>query len=417
MAIDFNLRSPADAITQGLLLGTVIRSAEQQVATQQADKQRQLQMQDDITTVTSKESPTASDYAKLTTKYPEFNEAFSKAWGMLDKDQQNNRITQVSNVYAALEAGKPDVAKQQLELQARAAENSGDQSSAKAARVMIGLIDSSPTTAKTSVALRLSSMMGPEEFTNTFTKLQSERREAALDPSKLTEAQAKAKKAAVEADFAESQGALDLQKKGWDIFKIQEDVKISKENSKIAALNANLTRESNAIKRDEMKVKLEELERGRDEAVRAKVADVESANSNIDNMLTTADRLLKVPVNVMESAMGPVASRLPTVSQAVADFEVLIENLDAQSFLAQIPNMKGLGALSDAEGKKLGSALQNFGLKQSPTQLIKNIQEAQRLLLKARSNISARHGVPETIPDTPEADTSSVDDLISKYGG
>ena len=73
-----------------------------------------------------------------------------------------------------------------------------------------------PNTARTSVGLRLASMMGPENFTETFTKLQRERAQSQRDPSELTEVEAKAKKAAVEANFAESVIAKDLEKKGWD---------------------------------------------------------------------------------------------------------------------------------------------------------------------------------------------------------
>ena len=86
--------------------------------------------------------------------------------------------------------------------------------------------------------------------------------------------------------------------------------------------------------------------------------------------------------------------------------------------MAQIPNIKGMGALSDAEGKKLAAALQSFSLRQSPARLMENVREAQRLLLKARENVARQHGVPETIPDTPAVESSpeDVDAILKKYG-
>jgi len=56
-------------------------------------------------------------------------------------------------------------------------------------------------------------------------------------------------------------------------------------------------------------------------------------------------------------------------------------------------------------------------LRQSDTQLSTNIKEAQRLMLKARSNLSTRYGVPEVIPDTPQAgaNKTSIDALLEKY--
>jgi hypothetical protein len=419
MPVNYNFQDPSAAVARGFQIGSAINQARQQRADRDRALAAQQAMRNDLATVLSKETPTASDYAALTVKYPQFNEQFQQAWNMLSDEQRSNRVSQASEIYASLEAGRPEIARDLLETQAQAAENTGDTQSARAARTLAETININPDAAKTSVALRLSSMMGPEEFTETFTKLQSERREASLAPEELSAAQSKARKAAVDADFAESEAALDLQKKGWDIFKIQEDAKISRENSRIAAMKAQLARETNELKRRELEQKVADAQHKRDAEVRAKVADVETANTNIDNMLNTADRILQTPIGVVEDATGPISARLPTLDQDTADFEALIENLDAQAFLAQIPNLKGMGALSDAEGKKITAALQNFNLKQSPQRLMSNVREAQRLLLKARENIARRHGVPSTTPDTPAVETSpeDIEALLQKYGG
>lgn len=168
-----------------------------------------------------------------------------------------------------------------------------------------------------------------------------------------------------------------------------------------------------------MELKLEEMKRKRDAAVDQKVAEVESARGNVDNMLNTLDRVMQTPMSVVENATGPIDQFLPTTRQSTADFEELVSTIDAQAFLAQIPQMKGLGALSDAEGKKLSAALQNFSLRQSPERLFENAREAQRLLLKARENISTRYGVPETVPDTPAVETEAedIEALLRRYGG
>jgi len=350
-------------------------------------------------------------------KYPSLSENFKRTYDVLSTEQKDSRLGQATQVYAALQSGKPEIAQQLLTEQATAYRNSGQEREAKTLEDLGVLIKTSPETAKTSTGLFLASAMGPDKFTETFTKLQGEQREAELQPSKLTESQAKAQKAAVEAKFAESGAVLDLQKKGWDITKIQEDIKIAKQNASIAALNAQIAREGNQIKREENQLKLQDMVQKRDEAVRTKAADLESARTNMDNMLNTADRILKTPIGVIGSAAGPVSSRMPTLSQDTADFEALVETLGSQSFMAQIPNIKGMGALSNAEGDKLQAALQNFSLKQSPERLLENVKEAQRLVMKARKNMTARAGLPETIPDTPAVSTSGgdIDALVKKY--
>lgn len=391
--------------------------AEQQALALQKARETQAQMDSDLGALS--QNPTPSALASMMVKYPSLSENFKKTYDVLSSEQKDSRIKQASQVYAAMQAGKPEVAQQLLLEQAAAARNAGMEQDAKAAETVAELVKLNPATAETSTGLLLASAMGPDKFAETFTKLQGERREAELQPSKLTESQAKAQKAAVEAKFAESGAALDLQKKGWDITKIQEDINISKQNAGIAALNAQISREGNQIKREENQLKLQDLVQKRDSAVREKAADIEAARANMDNMLNTADRILKTPIGVIGSAAGPVSSRMPTLRQDTADFEALVETLGSQSFLAQIPNIKGMGALSNAEGEKLQAALQNFSLKQSPERLLENVKEAQRLVMKARKNMTARSGLPETIPDTPDVRTlgGDIDALVRKYTG
>ena len=375
--------------------------AEQKALDLQKARETQAQMESDLGTLS--QNPTPSALASMMVKYPGLSENFKRTYDVLSAEQKDSRLGQATQVYAALQSNKPEIAQQLLTEQATAYRNSGQEREAKTLEDLGVLIKTSPETAKTSTGLFLASAMGPDKFTETFTKLQGEQRDAELQPSKLTESRAKAQKAAVEAKFAESGAVLDLQKKGWDITKIQEDIKIAK-------LNTQIARESNQLK-------LQEMVQKRDDAVRTKAADLESARSNMDNMLNTADRILKTPLGVIGSAAGPVSSRMPTLSQDTADFEALVETLGSQSFLAQIPNIKGMGALSNAEGEKLQAALQNFSLKQSPGRLLENVKEAQRLVLKARKNMTDRAGLPETIPDTPAVSTpgGDIDALVKKY--
>ena len=417
-----NLPDPTNNVMSGVqnALGIAKMASERNVAEQKAlDLQRareqQVTLESDLAKLS--QNPTPSALASMMVKYPSLSEQFKRTYDVLNTEQQQARVGQASQVYAALQADKPDVAIQILGEQANAYRNSGMDKDAKTLDDLSELIRMNPATAKTSTGLFLASAMGPDKFTETFTKLETDRRAQEKQPFEVTEAQAKAQKAAVDAKFAESNAALDLQKKGWDITKIQEDIKIAKQNASIAALNAQIAREGNQLKREELSMKLQEMKDKRDTSVREKAADLESARANVDNMLNTADRVLKTPMGVVGSAAGPVSARMPTLSQDTADFEELVNTLGSQAFLAQIPNIKGMGALSNAEGEKLQAALQNFSLRQSPERLMENVKEAQRLLIKARKNMTARSGLPETIPDTPAVSTSGadIDALVKKY--
>lgn len=178
--------------------------------------------------------------------------------------------------------------------------------------------------------------------------------------------------------------------------------------TQLKVLEARMRKEDNELKRQDLQLKIEEQQqklldakRNKETVANEKEAGLESARMNVDNMLNTVARVVKTPQSVIESATGPVDQMLPTLSQDTADFEELVTTLGSQAFLSQIPLIKGMGQLSNAEGEKLQAALQNFSLRQSPKRLKENLAEAQRLLMKARANIAKQYGKPDSAPDVP----------------
>ena len=395
---------------------------------QQLQQQQQQQLAQEQARFFANPNPTMRDaarYASLLT--PEQSKAFQPFMEGISKEQQQNTLKRAGQHASAL-IFNPELAIKRLEQDSLAAKNSGDEDDAQFfERLAKAAADPTqgPATAFKALVQSSAYIPGAKEMFETIDKGMSTAREETMAPVKLREqvakageAESSAQKAAVAAKFAESNAALDLQKKGWDITKIQEDINIAKQNSKIAAMNAQIAREGNAIKREENQLKLRDMIDKRDTAVREKVADVESARFNIDNMLNTADRILKNPS--LNSVVGTVQGRMPVLlSDEAQDAVALIETLGSQAFLSQIPNVKGMGALSNAEGEKLQNAFQNLGRVQSEKQFRENLSEAQRLLLKARQNVAKRNGLPDSVPDTPAVQTApaDIDALVKKYGG
>ena len=349
-------------------------------------------------------NPTAGALGQFAIKYPSNAEKIISAGKLITDAQKETAFNDAAKIYNFISTGNIDYARNLLDTKIKALENSGKDASDYLE--LKSQLEKDPKVAGATAGF-IASSLNPERFL-----------QIAKAPSEVSEAKSKADKAAIESKFAESSAVLDIQKKGWDISKIQEDIKIAKENSRIAALNAQISREGNSLKRQEMGLKLQEMQDKRDEAIRGKTSEVESARFNIDNMLNTADRVLKNPS--LNSVLGSIQGRLPAfVSDEANDAIALIDTLGSQAFLSQIPNVKGMGALSNAEGEKLQSALQNLTRKQSEKQFRENLSEAQRLMLKARKNISTRFGVPETTPDTPAVQPSmtDIDSILKKYGG
>lgn len=166
-----DVKNPFESSLQGVQAGFAISNAMDKSQQQQLALQQQQVMQRDLANLSQKQNPTAQDFAQITTKYPQLAEHFKNTWSMLNQDQQQTRLGQATQIYAALHAGQPDIASKLAADQAAAFKNSGQDQDAQAMDTLSKLITMSPDTAKTSTGLLLSSVLGPEKFSSTFSTL------------------------------------------------------------------------------------------------------------------------------------------------------------------------------------------------------------------------------------------------------
>lgn len=447
-----DVQQPFQAAMQGYQAGAAIRNDQQQQADRaQAMALQQQQQQQAFAAAQAQQqamqrlmanpNPTAQDYAAATVAIPGMREQFKQAHEMRGAEQAKSDLGHVSQVYAALSQNQPEIATQLLNERAAALRNSGREDDAKHLDVMAQVAQQSPAMARTMAGLYLSSVPGGDKVIEGVTKLGGEQRSQDQAPADLrkknadaTSAEATAavapitaqadadkkvadaKTAQATAKYAEPAALIDLQKKGWDIEAIKADMAYKKEANRIATMHAVAAKEGNALKAEELRMKIREAQQKLDESVRTKAADAESGAASIDNMLNTVERLKKnkglndvigsfegsdfYPTQLAAgiNALNPLGG---ASGDDRADAIALVETLGSQAFMAQIPAMKGTGALSEREGDKLQSSLQNLSRKQSEAQFRANLDEAQRLMKKARENISKRSGVPLAGPDTP----------------
>lgn len=107
-------------------------------------------------------------------------------------------------------------------------------------------------------------------------------------------------------------------------------------------------RELNATKAEEARIKREAKD---DTANLTKASQIAS----FDTMLGTLDRLGKHPG--LKNSVGLVGA-LPTLPGSdSANFQAELNTFQSQAFLPMVAQLKGMGALSDAEGKKLTAAV------------------------------------------------------------
>lgn len=189
------------------------------------------------------------------------------------------------------------------------------------------------------------------------------------------------------------------------------DLDIKRENTKLRAMEAEARRaeqalasETNELKRqelqakvDEKNLKVQEQRQKFESAANEKKAELTNAIGAASDTVAIVDRILTSPG--FSAAVGAKdASSLfgliknPIAGTPAADTAALIDTLDAKNFLIAIQQMKGMGALSNAEGEKLSRAVQSLSRDQTEVQLKRNLEEIKAITSRAVETVRARTG-------------------------
>lgn len=165
--------------------------------------------------------------------------------------------------------------------------------------------------------------------------------------------------------------------RGWASNNIaQQNVNLRRmelEDKKYDRLIAN---ETNALKLAELQDKRLQNQQAMEQAKRDKADAYNSGMDNLSRTIETATKVLNSPgfTGYFGTNLNPLSSRFIPGTEA-ADTETLVDTLKSQGFLSGIQQMKGMGALSNAEGQKvmdaIGSLSPKISLKNQPEQLSK----------------------------------------------
>ncbi|MDU2844936.1 phage DNA ejection protein [Citrobacter sp.] len=161
-----------------------------------------------------------------------------------------------------------------------------------------------------------------------------------------------------------NQAGESLQQRGQDITVRGQNISaqnaaLSREIQRAAlqdkVLDRQISRETNQIKLDELKQKQADV---RQKAEIAKADRQAAAQGAVDTFSTALDSLGEIEKSPGLSKAVGVRSAFPTAPGSdAANFEARLDTFKAQTFLPMVASLKGMGALSDAEGKKLSDAV------------------------------------------------------------
>lgn len=203
--------------------------------------------------------------------------------------------------------------------------------------------------------------------------------------------------------------------KGYD--QKERDMQTSAElkRQEIAATQANQA-QNLSMKRQELEIAKTKAANEQADRAQTKQGAVASYDTAIDSL----NRLKSHPgMSAAVGAPNPLQGGLGFATirgTPAADFEAELETFKSQTFLPMVQNLKGMGALSDAEGKKLSAAVGALDPRMGEGSFQASIDRIMSDLTSARARAAS------TAPAAPAPAASGgipadIQALLSKHGG
>lgn len=430
--------TPFDSFSKTMASMMALRQAATETQKAEADAERQKQIHDVAQSIYGNPNAGYEQYSQLVALLPkDQSDAVQKAWSIKSEGQKQEALDRGSKVFSALSAGQPEIAKKLLSDQAAAYRNSGQEGEARYLESWAKVAEVDPNSAILHFGSTLAQLPGGDKVIEAAGKIGVEQRSQALAGSAQTKAEAEAHKAAIDAKFAESSAALDLQKKGWDITKIQSDISIARDNQRIANAKEIADKTTNGLQQDKLKSEIEKMEVDRDDKVRNKVADAESARQAIDSALNTIARIKQnkalpdvlgavegsdiYPTTIAAMASNAIAAPNPLLNPSSADDRKSaiadIDQLSSQSFTESVKQIGSMAGLTEKEGEKLQKSRVSLVRNRGESAFMGSLKDYEDILLKSRAAISNKYGIPDTIPDTKRVmpTPEEINDVANKY--
>lgn len=180
------------------------------------------------------------------------------------------------------------------------------------------------------------------------------------------------------------------------------------------ALDRQIARESNQLKLEELKQKQADV---RQKADIARADRQAAAQGAVDTFSTALDSLNEIEQSPGLSKAVGIRSAFPTVPGSdAANFEARLDTFKAQTFLPMVQSLKGMGALSDAEGKKLSDAVGALSPKMSEKAFRDSIGKIRNQLESKLSTVKKQFDYQEPVQNTPAQQPTTGSNFSSLWG-
>lgn len=379
-------------LTQGMQIGQFMQAKEQ--AEREAIQKQQ--MQEELSIFASKPNKTHDDYANIMARFPSLAEDFKRSYDVLDTGRQQASFKTASRAYSAAAGGRVDIAKSILENEALGYENAGDKATADQMRNLAKMADQNPDGFLTSTGLFLASA-SPDKFKETLGALG----ENQMLPEEVNLKKAQTDKTKAEAEKTETEtlwygdktqaeiNNLESQVEDRQTGRVLEQQKMQLQNDQYYAkldqdqqqFYENLNQEERKLAQTVFNVKekpeqrMERLE---------KVEGFATSARNAAEGSKLAAQLANDAKALSESTGGywnRAMRNVPGTDEY--NFDQKLETMKSKIFLAQVDQMRGLGALTESEGAALKASIASINPNQDPKAVQQSLTEVAKQLSKA----------------------------------
>ena len=337
---------------------------------------------------------------QLATQYPDQIESVRKGMGFIDEDQRNSIGTLAAG--ARLASSSPEAMQSWLQNNAKELTRVGVDPNSVAQ-----MYRQNPSGFGEFVDHLGMAALGPIDYFNVQDKMAGRE----IDRGRLAETIRSNQ--AGEALTARGQ---DIQIRGQNIS--AQNAALSREIQRAElqekALDRQIARESNQLKLEELKQKQADV---RQKADIARADRQAAAQGAVDKFSTALDSLNEIEQSPGLSKAVGIRSAFPTVPGSdAANFEARLDTFKAQTFLPMVQSLKGMGALSDAEGKKLSDAVGALSPKMSEKAFRDSIGKIRNQLESKLSTVKKQFDYQEPVQNTPAQQPTTGSNFSSLWG-
>lgn len=338
-----DVKNPLDSALQGYQTGLQINAFKDAQQQKQLALDQQQQMQQDFSD--AYKNPSLDNLARLSIKYPQQSENITRSFNLQSTVQQQQTLSNATQVLTALEKDSPEDAINILTNQATAFRNAGQEAQAHATDTILQTIQTSPALGKIGVFNYLSAIPGGDKVIENLRKTREGQQKDSLFPSELKKSEADATIKGAEA------GTINQKLQTENDYKAAQTKDV---NSQIADRSARLSLDKDKFQSD-VQMKLMEFQQkiGTPDGEARKLVNDSIINSVASEQ--TANQYNKLADNLenIDGSSGAYGSAKEWLKGATGNQDTYSEYKKEYNRLrsSQVSKMLPPGSASDADVK------------------------------------------------------------------